>query len=60
MDEITKKEMDEALKKTALYQFGELDKAIEDLKKCVKDEIVNLVLRIKRFMIKVVYNINIR
>ena len=54
--EIDEKAMNEALKKTALYQFGELDKAIEDLKKCVKDEIVNLVLRIKRFIIKVVYN----
>ena len=49
--EIDEKAMEEALKKTALYQFGEYRKAIEDLKKCVKDEIINSMLRIKKWMI---------
>ncbi len=52
MDEITKKEMEEALKKTALYQFRELGDAIEECKKCIKDELVNLGLLIIRFFKK--------
>ncbi len=44
---INANEMEEALKKTALYKFKELEEAIDECKKCVKDELINLVLRIK-------------
>ena len=40
--EIDEKAMNEALKKTALYQFGELGEAIEDCKECIKDEVIRL------------------
>ena len=40
--EIDEKAMNEALKKTALYQFGEYGKAIEDCKECIKDEVIRL------------------
>lgn len=43
-------EMNEALKKTFYYQMNELNKAIEDFKKCIKDELIELMLKIKRFI----------
>ena len=43
-------EMNEALKKTALYQWDEYGKAIEEMKQFVKEEFINLVLKIKRFI----------
>lgn len=38
-NKITDKEMEEALKNTLSYKLQELENAIEDLKKCVGEEI---------------------
>lgn len=52
MDEITRKEMEEALKSILSYQMNELRKAIDELKKCIKDELIDYVLRIKLWIMR--------
>ena len=49
---INANEMEEALKKTALYQWKEVGGAVDDLKKYIKEEMADLGLLIIRFFKK--------